>query len=227
MKKFRLINEKVITVFLCSMITLFAFSSFLSNVDKEVLSNMFSSVNMIEEEAKEEFVDSISELSKENNVTKRVIVYDGMTMSELTEKLNRSLKSTIAGKGDIFASYSLERGVDPYLAVSIMLLETGCNWSCSSLMRRCNNVGGQKGSPSCDGGSYKSYPSLDEGIKGFIDNIADNYYAYGLTTPEAMNKKYAASDMWAIKVNTGGNSSHNNVEPYTVTYMYKRIKLKT
>ena len=201
MEKFRLINEKVITVFLCSMITLFAFSSFLSNVDKEVLSNMFSSVNMIEEEAKEEFVDSISELSKENNVTKRVIVYDGMTMSELAEKLNRSLKSTIAGKGDIFASYSLERGVDPYLAVSIMLLETGCNWSCSSLMRRCNNVGGQKGSPSCDGGSYKSYPSLDEGIKGFIDNIADNYYAYGLTTPEAMNKKYAASNMWAIKVN--------------------------
>ena len=201
MEKFRLINEKVITVFLCSMITLFAFSSFLSNVDKEVLSNMFSSVNMIEEDTKEEFVDSISELSKENNVTKRVIVYDGMTMSELTEKLNRSLKSTIAGKGDIFASYSLERGVDPYLAVSIMLLETGCNWSCSSLMRKCNNVGGQKGSPSCDGGSYKSYPSLDEGIKGFIDNIADNYYAYGLTTPEAMNKKYAASDMWAIKVN--------------------------
>ena len=201
MKKFRLINEKVITVFLCSMITLFAFSSFLSNVDKEVLSNMFSSVNMIEEETKEEIVDSISELSKENNVTKRVIVYDGMTMSELTEKLNRSLKSTVAGKGDIFASYSLERGVDPYLAVSIMLLETGCNWSCSSLMRKCNNVGGQKGSPSCDGGSYKSYPSLDEGIKGFIDNIADNYYAYGLTTPEAMNKKYAASDMWAIKVN--------------------------
>ncbi|CDD30082.1 uncharacterized protein BN654_00136 [Clostridium sp. CAG:433] len=201
MKKFRLINEKVITVFLCSMITLFAFSSFLSNVDKEVLSNMFSSVNMIEEDTKEEFVDSISELSKENNVTKRVIVYDGMTMSELAEKLNRSLKSTIAGKGDIFASYSLERGVDPYLAVSIMLLETGCNWSCSSLMRKCNNVGGQKGSPSCDGGSYKSYPSLDEGIKGFIDNIADNYYAYGLTTPEAMNKKYAASNMWAIKVN--------------------------
>lgn len=201
MKKFRLINEKVITVFLCSMITLFAFSSFLSNVDKEVLSNMFSSVNMIEEEAKEEFVDSISELSKENNVTKRVIVYDGMTMSELTEKLNRSLKSTIAGKGDVFASYSLERGVDPYLAVSIMLLETGCNWSCSSLMRKCNNVGGQKGSPSCDGGSYRAYPSLDEGIKGFIDNIADNYYAYGLTTPEAMNKKYAESNMWAIKVN--------------------------
>lgn len=167
----------------------------------ELREDLKCKINELVNKAKEEFVDSISELSKENNVTKRVIVYDGMTMSELTEKLNRSLKSTIAGKGDIFASYSLERGVDPYLAVSIMLLETGCNWSCSSLMRRCNNVGGQKGSPSCDGGSYKSYPSLDEGIKGFIDNIADNYYAYGLTTPEAMNKKYAASNVWAIKVN--------------------------
>lgn len=200
MNVFKYINEKVMTVFTCSMLTLFAFSSFLSNIDKESLKNIFSSVNMTQEEEIIK-IDSIAELKKEGNVTKKVIVYDGMTMSELAEKLNRSLKSTIAGKGDVFASYSLERGVDPYLAVSIMLLETGCNWSCSSLMRKCNNVGGQKGSPSCDGGSYKSYPSLDEGIKGFIDNIADNYYAYGLTTPEAMNKKYAESNMWAIKVN--------------------------
>jgi hypothetical protein len=197
---FKYINEKVMTVFTCSMLTLFAFSSFLSNIDKESLENIFSSVNMAQEEEIIK-IDSIAELKKEGNVTKKVIVYDGMTLNELTEKLNRSLKSTIAGKGDVFASYSLERGVDPYLAVSIMLLETGCNWSCSSLMRKCNNVGGQKGSPSCDGGSYRAYPSLDEGIKGFIDNIADNYYAYGLTTPEAMNKKYAESNMWAIKVN--------------------------
>lgn len=200
MNVFKYINEKVMTVFTCSMLTLFAFSSFLSNIDKDSLKNIFSSVNMAQEEEIIK-IDSIAELKKEGNVTKKVIVYDGMTLNELTEKLNRSLKSTIAGKGDVFASYSLERGVDPYLAVSIMLLETGCNWSCSSLMRKCNNVGGQKGSPSCDGGSYRAYPSLDEGIKGFIDNIADNYYAYGLTTPEAMNKKYAESNMWAIKVN--------------------------
>ena len=200
MNVFKYINEKVMTVFTCSMLTLFAFSSFLSNIDKDSLKNIFSSVNMTQEEEIIK-IDSIAELKKEGNVTKKVIVYDGMTLNELTEKLNRSLKSTIAGKGDVFASYSLERGVDPYLAVSIMLLETGCNWSCSSLMRKCNNVGGQKGSPSCDGGSYRAYPSLDEGIKGFIDNIADNYYAYGLTTPEAMNKKYAESNMWAIKFN--------------------------
>ena len=180
MNVFKYINEKVMTVFTCSMLTLFAFSSFLSNIDKDSLKNIFSSVNMTQEEEIIK-IDSIAELKKEGNVTKKVIVYDGMTLNELTEKLNRSLKSTIAGKGDVFASYSLERGVDPYLAVSIMLLETGCNWSCSSLMRKCNNVGGQKGSPSCDGGSYRAYPSLDEGIKGFIDNIADNYYAQPAT----------------------------------------------
>lgn len=198
MNIFRIINDKVITVFVCSMLTVIAFSSFLSNVDKNVLKNMLSSVNEVEEQKK---LDLTAELGKESNVTKRVIVYDGMTMSELAAKLNRSMKSTISGKGELLASYSLEKGVDPYLALSIMLLETGCNWTCSSLTRKCNNVGGMKGSPGCDGGSYKAFATLDEGIMKFIDNLANNYYAYGLTTPEAMNKKYAASTTWAMKVN--------------------------
>ena len=199
MNVFKYINEKVFTVFICSMLTIFSFSSFLTNVDKDVFKNILISVNYITDEKTN--IDSIVELEKDKNMTKKVIVYDGLTLKELSEKLNKSLKSNISGKGDIFASYSLERGVDPYLAVSIMLLETGCNWTCSSLMRKCNNVGGQKGKPSCEGGSYRSYPTLDDGIRGFIDNIADNYYAYGLTTPETMNKKYAESSTWALKVN--------------------------
>lgn len=198
MKIFRLIDEKVITVFVVSMVTLIAFSSFLSNVDKSVLKNMFASANDIE---KQENLDLTLELAKESNVTKRVIVYDGMTMSELSEKLNRSMKSTIAGKGELLASYTIEKGVDPYIALSIMLLETGCNWTCSYLTRVCNNVGGMKGAPGCDGGSYKAFATIDEGIMKFVDNLANNYYAYGLTTPEAMNKKYAESNEWAMKVN--------------------------
>lgn len=198
MKIFRLIDEKVITVFVVSMVTLIAFSSFLSNVDKSVLKNMFASVNDIE---KQENLDLTLELEKESNVTKRVIVYDGMTMSELSEKLNRSMKSTIAGKGELLANYTIEKGVDPYLALSIMLLETGCNWTCSYLTRVCNNVGGMKGAPGCDGGSYKAFATIDEGIMKFVDNLANNYYAYGLTTPEAMNRKYAESNEWAMKVN--------------------------
>lgn len=198
MNIFRLINEKVVTVFICSMVTIIAFSSFLSNVDKNDLKNILSYFKIIK---KEEKLDLSLELKKESNITKRVIVYDNMTMSELSDKLNKSMKSTISGKGELLASYSLEKGVDPYLALSIMLLETGCNWTCSSLTRKCNNVGGMKGSPSCDGGSYKAFSTLDDGIKGFIDNLANNYYAYGLTTPEAMNKKYAESTEWAMKVN--------------------------
>lgn len=201
MNIFRLVNDKVITVFLCSMITLIAFSSFLSNVEKDDVQKLLSSVNDTEKLEKPENLDSTIELQKDANLTKRIIVYDGMTMIELSDKLNRSLKSTIAGKGELIASYSLERGVDPYIAVGIMLLETGCNGTCSALVRECNNVGGMKGSPGCDGGSYKTFASLDDGIRSFIDNLADNYYAYGLTTPETMNSKYAESSTWAMKVN--------------------------
>lgn len=80
-------------------------------------------------------------------------------------------------------------------------MRTGCKWECSRLVKQCNNVGGQIGKPSCNGGSYRSYETLEEGIKGFIDNLARNYINMGLTTPEQMNPKYAADKNWASKVN--------------------------
>lgn len=125
-------------------------------------------------------------------------VYDNLTMEELSSKIDKSLKSTLTGKGELIASYSLEKGVDPYMATAIILHETGCNWECSYLVKACNNVGGQKGS-GC--GSYSAFPSLDEGIKAFIDNLSKNYVSKGLTTPELINPKYAASTTWAVKVN--------------------------
>ena len=198
MKIGRLVNEKILVTFLCSMISLLALSSILSQIDtkKDIdLTKAKASVN----ETEEIKVDMLEVYSKNDTLTQRVIVYNGMTMDELAAKLNRSLNSTISGKGDLIASYSLERGVDPYLAMGIMLLETGCKWTCSGLVQKCNNVGGQKGSPNCSGG-YRSYPTLDDGIRGFIDNLANNYYAVGLTTPEAMNPKYAESGAWAMKV---------------------------
>ena len=141
----------------------------------------------------------IDKVVYDNTVGK--IVWDGLTMSELTDKLNRVLNSTLAGTGSIFAEHSLELGMDPYLAVAIVLQETGCQWNCSYLVNACNNVGGQKGSPSCNGGSYKAYNTLEEGIIGFLDNLYYNYYAYGLTTAVAMNPKYAESTAWSYNVN--------------------------
>ena len=132
---------------------------------------------------------------------KTLIVYDGLTMDQLAEKLDRSLKNELNGYGRLYAEYSLEKGVDPYIAVAISLHETGCNGHCSTLMRECNNVGGQKGSPTCGNYGYRGFDTLEDGIKGFIDNLSDNYFGIGLNTPELMAKKYAASTTWAAQVN--------------------------
>ena len=127
------------------------------------------------------------------------IVYDDMTLEELAEKLDRSLNSDVSGKGYLIASHSIEMGVDPYVATAILLHETGCKWECSYLVKQCNNVGGQKGY-GC--GSYSYFPSLDEGIIAFIDNLGNNYANYGLKTPEEINTKYASDSSWSQKVNS-------------------------
>lgn len=129
---------------------------------------------------------------------KKAAIYDGMTVEELASKLDRSLKNELSGKGYLYASYCLEKGVDPYLAVAISLEETGCTWNCSKLVKTCNNVGGMKGK-GC--GSYGHFPTLDDGIRAFIDNIYRNYVAYGLTTADTMNSKYAENPMWSTNVN--------------------------
>ncbi len=134
-------------------------------------------------------------------VPPRIEVYEGMTIDELAEKINRNLGSGyIAGKGYLIASQCIEKGVDPYVAVAIMLHETGCKHNCSALVRTCNNVGGQKGDPGCNGGSYKAFATLDDGIIGFISNLHRNYYSKGLNTIESIAPKYAASSAWPGKI---------------------------
>ena len=155
----------------------------------------------VEEVTIEDELEDVKTYDEVSTVPVDPIVYDGLTMNQLAEKLNRSLNSTISGKGYLIASYSLQLGIDPYMATAIILHETGCNGTCSSLVRECNNVGGQKGGPSCGGGAYKAYPTLDDGIMGYLDNLYRNYYSYGLTTPEAIGPKYAASTTWASQVN--------------------------
>ena len=130
------------------------------------------------------------------------IVYDGMTLEELGSKLNRSMKSTLEGYGERFASLAITYGVDPYVGLAIAVHETGCYFGvCSTLASQCNNIGGMKGGPSCGGGSYQRFATLDEGIEAFIKNLSKNYYQMGLTTVEQIGKKYAEGNTWATKVN--------------------------
>lgn len=135
-------------------------------------------------------------------VPPRVEVYEGMTLEELAEKLNRNLGNDIvAGKGELIASECINKGVDPYVATAILLHETGCGTKCSTLARTCNNFGGQKGTPSCNGGSYKSYSTIDEGLVGFINNLYKNYYSQGLNTVETIGPRYAEGNTWISKIN--------------------------
>ena len=159
---------------------------------------------------KEEVVDL--DLTREEEtiqeiVPERIEVYNNLTMEELTEKLNRTLSSDLSGKGEIFAKYSIELGVDPYLAVAIAMHETGCTWDCSYLAKTCNNVGGQKGT-GC--GEYQVFDTLEDGIYGFILNIKNKYVDYGLMTAEEMNPKYAEDPNWSSKVNKYIEKIKNN-----------------
>ena len=86
----------------------------------------------------------------------------------------------------------------PFLVTAILLHETGCEWECSYLVKACNNVGGQRG-VGCNG--WKAYPTLDDGIRGFINNISVNFVAKGKTKAETMTGYAANVVTWSAKVN--------------------------
>lgn len=146
-------------------------------------------------------------IEEEIDVEVEPIVFDNLTYSQLVTKLNKSLNDDLGNKGDLIASYALELNVDPYLVTAIMLQETGCKWGCSYLVKACNNVGGQVGY-GCNGFSY--FDTLDDGIKAMIYNVYSNYYAYGLTTAELMNPKYAEDAGWSYNVNRYIEEIRNN-----------------
>ena len=125
-------------------------------------------------------------------------VFEGMTIDELAEKINRTLKNEISGQGYTIANKCIELGVDPYIATAIIMHETGCGQSsCSNIARTCYNFGGQKGS-GC--GAYQRYGSIDEGLNGMINNLYKNFYARGLTTIDSIAPRYAESPTWPAKI---------------------------
>ena len=178
------------------------------------IKNMAASANEIKEEKEPNVIDNylLKEIKMETApasviIPPRVEVYEGMTLEELGEKLNRSLKNDIAGKGIVIASKCIELGVDPYVATAIILHETGCGQNtCSQIARNCYNFGGQKGS-GC--GAYKRYNSVDEGLQGMIENLYNNFYSRGLTTVETIGPRYAESGTWVSKINWYVNNIRN------------------
>lgn len=178
--------------------------SLVTVADESTLSMLLTTISkdIIDDKKEQDRINAEKEAArkKAEEAKRKKIVYDGLTMDQLSRKLDRNLKSTLKGQGRTFAKYSIQLGIDPYMAVAIVLHETGCSGTCSKLVRTCYNVGGMKGSPGCAGGPYEKFSNLDAGIKAFMYNLYKNYYKKGLKTPEQINPKYAASKTWAVKV---------------------------
>lgn len=178
------------------------------SVEEVDIKNIASSTNMYVKDTnnRENTKSVFEEVEMETTpvavvIPPRTEVFEGFTLEELGAKIDRNFGDEyIAGKGELIASYCIEKGVNPYIATAIILHETGCGRNCSQLVKVCNNVGGQKGSPRCGNGSFKRFDTLNDGIKGFVDNLYKNYYAYGLTTVEQIAPKYAEGNTWAGKI---------------------------
>ena len=186
------------------------------NIKEFDIKNMAASASLLtKDEKKEEAPETnllLSEVVMETApaaiiIPPRIEVFEGMTLEEIAAQLEKTLKNDVSGKGMVIAKKCIELGVDPFIATAIIMHETGCGQSqCSSLARNCYNFGGQKG-PGC--GAYRRYYSVDEGLEGMINNLYKNYYAYGLTTVEAIGPKYAEGNTWVGKINWYVNKIRN------------------
>ena len=91
MKIFKLIDKKVIAVFLCSMFTIITFSIVLTNIDKDKLKKSLASVNLVQTKKEKEeplVIDLADEMTKEQNLKIRVLTFDEMTIEQKEEALN-------------------------------------------------------------------------------------------------------------------------------------------
>lgn len=150
------------------------------------------------EETEEEFINEF--------------VYDNMSEYDLILKLDKNLKNELSGTSINFVNYYKQTGLDPVLAAAIVLHETGCTWKCSGLVRECYNFGGMKGGTNkYKDTSYTCYSSKEEGINAYLNMLYNNYYAKGLTTPELINPKYAASLEWSKAVNNYMTKIKNSI----------------
>ncbi|OMD08412.1 glucosaminidase domain-containing protein [Paenibacillus odorifer] len=98
--------------------------------------------------------------------------------------MNSSLGGSLKNSGDIFAAAGKKYGIDPALLAAIAIHETGNGTS--NAVKNKNNVGGMMGK-----NGLMTFNNLEEGIDKMASNLKRNYFDKGLTTIEAIQKKYA------------------------------------
>ncbi len=87
MKICKIVNEKVLVTFLCSMVSLLTLSGLLShiNIDKNT-SNVSASVNDAKKVIK---VDTMDVYTKQNLLTNRILTYEEMSVDVLLDEINK------------------------------------------------------------------------------------------------------------------------------------------
>ena len=228
MKKVKYFNRKIKNVLFALVLCLIAFIGFskagilFSASGKNIITvstpkkafdpnNYVASMNAVMEK-KQQTNTTIDEASIKSSATTSVakemvtssdaIAFEGKSIAEVGEVLNKTLGGVLSGWGETIARLSMEKGMDPYLLSAISVHETGNGTS--SAARNKYNFGGIM----CSSGLCR-YSSVEDGIVSFVNVVYNNYYSKGLTTAESMNKKYAASSSWATKVNSWYNTIKN------------------
>lgn len=85
-------------------------------------------------------------------------------------------------------------GIPWEIPLAIARLETG--WFKSNAYINGNNPGGMSRNE-----KPIKYDTIEEGVEAFISNLANNYFAIGLDTPEEIGKKYCpVNPEWASLV---------------------------
>lgn len=142
--------------------------------------------------------------------------YEEEDANVIGKKINNYLKNELLGSGDLIARYSIVNNMNPYLIAAILVEETGCDTSCSVIVKKCNNVykaiynKDNINETSCFGGSYKKFNTKEESIKSFIKYMKSNFYDKELTTASTIYSSYNKDVRWVFRVNEYINKIKNS-----------------
>lgn len=136
-----------------------------------------------------------SSLARNSDKSITSLVGTSTIVAFLNTKFNTYPDSVMRNRGADFVSTCNKYGVNPILAASISVHETG--WWRSPMAKNNNNIGGMRTSA-----GWMVFSSITEGIDRFVKNLKDLYYDYGLTTVETIGPKYCVPpDTWITNVN--------------------------
>lgn len=130
-----------------------------------------------------------------------VVYVDSENSGEYVTRKNGAGGGSTEGQEGYFGSieeriiYACNRyGIDSSIVLAIARLETGNFTSYAYLVG--NNPGGMSVNE-----VPITYSSIEQGVEAMVSNLAQNYFAVGLTTPELIGQKYCpVNPNWANMV---------------------------